>query len=59
MTFDQFEGRKFNLNRFCNILNTSIIGGTSKLLKYFIRNYTPSRIISYVRIGHLVTFTVY
>ena len=53
MTFDHFEGRKrmnndeWNLSRFCNKLNTNVIGGASRLLKYFIRNYSPNRIISY------------
>jgi hypothetical protein len=53
MTFDHFEGRKkmkddeWNLSRFCNKLDASVVGGASKLLKYFIRNYTPKRIISY------------
>ena len=53
MTFDNFEGRKkmedggWNLSRFCNKLNTSVIGGASKLLNYFIKTYNPSRIVSY------------
>ena len=53
MTFDHFEGRKimepneWNLSRFCNKLNTSVIGGSSKLLNYFIKNYKPKRIVSY------------
>jgi hypothetical protein len=53
MTFDHFEGRKkmneseWNLNRFCNKKNTSVVGGASKLLKYFISKYEPIRIISY------------
>ncbi len=53
MTFDHFEGRKkmsddgWNLSRFCNKLNTNVIGGASKLLKYFINIYKPKRIISY------------
>ena len=53
MVFDQFEGRKkmkdgeWNLARFCNQINTNVIGGSSKLLKYFIKKYTPYRIISY------------
>jgi hypothetical protein len=53
MTFDHFEGRKrmedggWNLSRFCSKLDTYIIGGASKLLKYFIKNYEVSRIISY------------
>jgi hypothetical protein len=53
MTFDRFEGRKrmgdceWNLNRFCNKIGHSVIGGASKLLKYFIREMNPKRIISY------------
>ena len=53
MTFDNFEGRKkmeeggWNLSRFCNKLNTNVIGGASKLLNYFIKTYNPSRIVSY------------
>jgi hypothetical protein len=53
MTFDNFEGRKkmenggWNLSRFCNKLNTNVVGGSSKLLQYFIRNFKPSRVISY------------
>jgi hypothetical protein len=53
MIFDQYEGRKkmedtsWNLSRFCNKLNHNVIGGASKLLKYFINNYNPSRIVSY------------
>lgn len=53
MTFDYFEGRSkmedggWNLSRFCNLLNTNVIGGASKLLKYFIDNKNPKRIISY------------
>jgi len=53
MTFDKSEGRKkmpngeWNLSRFCNLKNTTIMGGFSKLLKYFIKTYSPNRIISY------------
>lgn len=53
MTFDNFEGRKrlgvneWNLSRFCNNINTNVIGGSSKLLNYFIKKYIPNRIISY------------
>ena len=38
---------EYELLRFCNKLNTSIIGGASKLFKYFINNYNPDKIISY------------
>jgi very-short-patch-repair endonuclease/DNA-directed RNA polymerase subunit RPC12/RpoP len=37
----------YELTRFCSILNFSIIGGASKLLKYFEKNYKPTEIISY------------
>ena len=37
----------YELLRFCNKLNTSVIGGASKLFKHFIRNYNVSEIISY------------
>lgn len=53
MAFDKSEGRKkmvdgeWNLNRFCNKINTSVVGGSSKLIKYFIKSESPSRIISY------------
>jgi hypothetical protein len=38
---------EWNLNRFCNKLEHNIIGGASKLLKFFIDNWKPKRIISY------------
>jgi hypothetical protein len=53
MTFDHFEGRKkmknneWNLSRFCNSLNTNVIGGASKLLSYFVKNYDVKRVVSY------------
>jgi hypothetical protein len=37
----------YELLRFCNLLNTSVIGGASKLFKYFIKNYNVKEIISY------------
>ena len=37
----------YELLRFCNLLNTSVIGGASKLFKYFIKNHKPLEIISY------------
>ena len=38
---------EFELLRFCNKSNTNIIGGASKLFKYFISNYNPSEITTY------------
>ena len=37
----------FELLRFCNKLNHNVVGGASKLLKYFIKNYSPTEIVSY------------
>jgi len=37
----------YELLRFCNKLDSNVIGGASKLLKYFISNYSPCEIISY------------
>jgi hypothetical protein len=38
---------QFELLRFCNKINTTVIGGASKLFKYFINNYDFTEIISY------------
>lgn len=38
---------EYELLRFCNKLNISIIGGASKLFKHFIDEYNPSLITSY------------
>jgi hypothetical protein len=50
MTFGKSRFDKnieYELLRFCNIKNTSIIGGASKLLKHFERTYKPNSLISY------------
>jgi hypothetical protein len=39
--------RQYELLRFCNKLNTSVIGGASKLFNYFIEQHKPEIIISY------------
>ena len=38
---------EWELSRFCNKLNISVIGGASRLFKYFIDNYNPKEIITY------------
>jgi very-short-patch-repair endonuclease len=38
---------EYELLRFCNKLNTNVIGGASKLFKYFIYNYKPEEITTY------------
>jgi hypothetical protein len=37
----------YELLRFCNKLNYSVVGGASKLFHYFLRNYSPKEVISY------------
>jgi len=38
---------EWELSRFCNKLNTNVIGGASKLFNYFTINYNPNEIITY------------
>ena len=48
-----FAKPRFNKNyqwelvRFCNLLNYSVVGGATKLLNYFLKNYNPKNLISY------------
>jgi len=37
----------FELLRFCNKLNLTIIGGASKLFQFFIKHYNPETILSF------------
>jgi hypothetical protein len=39
MTFGYGRNKDFQLSRFCSKLNTNVVGGFSKLLVYFERNY--------------------
>jgi|APGre2960657404_1045060.scaffolds.fasta_scaffold06633_2 hypothetical protein len=39
--------KTFELLRFCSKLNTNVVGGFSKLLNFFIKNYNPEKIITY------------
>lgn len=43
---------KFVLLRFCNKLNTNVVGGASKLFKYFIKNYNFTEITTCVNRSH-------
>lgn len=40
-------GNTYELIRFCNKLNTNVVGGASKLFKHFIKEFNPSSVISY------------
>lgn len=42
----------WELIRYCNLINTSVVGGASKLFKHFIRQYNPSRIRSFSDRAH-------
>lgn len=42
----------WELVRFCNKLNTSVVGGASKLFTYFVKQYQPSRIRSFSDRAH-------
>ena len=37
----------YEMLRFCSKINTSVIGGSEKLFKYFIKKYNPVEVISY------------
>ena len=46
------EEGEYELLRFCNKLNTNVIGGASKMFNYFIKTYKPLEIISYADRSH-------
>lgn len=46
MTF-YLNKNEWVLERFCNKLNTRVVGGASKLLNYFINEYNPEIIVSF------------
>jgi len=46
MTFSK-KRKNMELVRFCSKLNTNVVGGSSRLFKYFIRKYNYDNVISY------------
>lgn len=42
----------YELVRFCSLLNTSVVGGASKLFKYFVKHYCPVRVRSFSDRSH-------
>jgi len=38
---------EWELTRFCNKINTKVLGSASKLFNFFVKNYIPEKIISY------------
>ena len=53
MTFgtNRFSSNETELLRFANIINTSVVGGASKLFKYYVNNYYTTNIVSYADIS--------
>lgn len=50
MTFykSRFDKRiQYELSRFCNKTNTSVVGGASKLFKHFVKYYDPKSVVTY------------
>ena len=37
----------YEMLRFCSKLNTTIVGGASKLFKFFVKKYNPNKIVSF------------
>jgi len=38
---------EWELTRFCNLINTNVVGGASKLFNYFVKEYSPEKVVSY------------
>jgi len=41
------EDGTYEMLRFCNKLNTNVIGGASRLFKFFVKNFEPKEVTSY------------
>lgn len=41
------QENKYELLRFCNKLNITVLGGANKLFKYFVKIYSPEEVVSY------------
>jgi hypothetical protein len=46
------SNREYEMLRFCNKLNTNVIGGASKIFNYFIKNHNPIEITTYADRSH-------
>jgi len=44
----KLRDREYDISRYCSLLEHSIVGGFSRLLKYFIRNYSPTMIQTFI-----------
>jgi hypothetical protein len=41
------KGYEYELSRYCNKLNTNIVGGASKLFKFFLETHNPTSVMTY------------
>lgn len=46
--FCRLKNNSWDLSRMCAILNTSVIGGYSKILKYFEKKYNPESLQNFI-----------
>lgn len=44
--------KDWELSRFCSKLDTIVMGGASKLFKYFVENYQPDKVVSFSDPAH-------
>lgn len=51
-TLDKLEDNTYELTRFCNVINTNVVGGASKLFSHFIREYNPAKVVSFSDRAH-------
>ena len=42
----------WELSRFCSKLDTNVVGGASKLFKYFLSRYYPNKVVSFSDVAH-------
>lgn len=47
-----YGGDEYELIRFANKINTTVVGGASKLFSFFVKNYKPKKVISYCDLRH-------
>lgn len=52
MSFNRHPKYQYELNRLATKLNTTIVGGASRLFKWFLRQFNPESIISYADIRY-------
>lgn len=43
----KYDDNTWELTRFCTKLNTTCVGGASKLFKYFLNEHSPSQVVSF------------